>query len=133
MRLVWAIKDYSCLQGPGMFMASYAGYSRAQDGGNQTYSSFDSHEMFATNLSPSHSHLADIPAHHWEPKSPHLSPSTTFVWFSRILPWVAAATVNTVKEVFQAAKIVTGQPEPHTWMPLSPGSASTGREGSYMG
>lgn len=49
MRLVWAIKDYLCLQGPDMFMASHAGRAAAEQRmvGNQAFCLFDSHKAFA--------------------------------------------------------------------------------------
>lgn len=50
MRVVWAIKDYLCLQGPHMFMASHAGRAAAEHRmvGNQAYCLFDSHKVFAS-------------------------------------------------------------------------------------
>lgn len=75
--LVWAIKDYLCLQGPDMSMASHAGRAAAEHGmvGSQAYRLFDSHKVFATKPQSNLPTLCGRPYLPLGPKSP---PSVSF-------------------------------------------------------
>lgn len=72
MRLVWAIKDYLCLQGPDMSIAGHAGGAAAEPRmvAKQVYCLFDSHKVFATKPWSSYPRLVGICTCLWEAKSP---------------------------------------------------------------
>lgn len=77
MWLVWAIKDYLCLQGPDMFMANHAGRAAAEHRmvGNWRTVYLTHTRCLAPNLTPTHPYLVGIRTCLWEPKSP---PSVSF-------------------------------------------------------